>query len=340
MSEPGSPRVHALDRRMLWLLGAIGLVSVVCSAARLVQLEGWWTLPAPIDGELLPRSGALTATWVALVLLTRRCGGRTVLVAVFGALVLAAAGAFPEPWAVAGAAAVSAGVFGASGMVLTRPAQGWRLLLELAVSALVGLTGAVVVTGLGASLRPYRFRVLVLALVLAGALALAWKLGQGPGSLGRRGAVLIVTGVVVLAAAFAYLHALHSWASPSVVADLVDLKTWVRDTLGASPRPTEAIVGFPALVWGVSIRQRRRQGWWMCAFGSLGSTGLAASLSQTSLPLTESLRATGYDAVIGAALGLLLIAVDRLLTGRGGHRVARGVVEVERPEPSRFAPLL
>ncbi len=79
----------------------------------------------------------------------------------------------------------------------------------------------------------------------------------------------------------------------------------------------------------------------MCAFGSLGATGVAASLAQPSLPLIESLRATGYDAVIGAALGLLLIAADRLLTGRGGHRVTRVVeAEAERPEPSRFAPLL
>lgn len=328
-------------RRTLVLLCCLGLVAATCSASRLLQLEGWWTPPDPFDSDAFSRGAALVASWVALVLLTRRCGGRTVLVGLFAAGVLGVVAAFPEPWALAGAAAVTGCGFGALGMVLTRPAGGLWSLRELSVSVAVGLVGAVVLTGLGASVRPYRFRLLVLAFVLAGALLLAWRLGQGVNSLGRRGAVLIAVGVVVLTAGVAYVNALHVWASPGVMADLVDLNNRVQDALGATPRPVEALVGFPALVWGVSIRHRRRQGWWMCAFGSLGATGVAASLVQPSTPLMESLRATGYDAAAGALLGLALIFLDRLLTGSGGRRVARGAAgELERPEPARFAPLL
>ena len=33
------------------------------------------------------------------------------------------------------------------------------------------------------------------------------------------------------------------------------------------PAADQALVGVPALVWGCHMRARRRQGWWVCAFG-------------------------------------------------------------------------
>ena len=129
------------------------------------------------------------------------------------------------------------------------------------------------VTGFDVVLRPFRFRVMVLTLVLLGGFALAWRLGHGARSLGRRGLVLIGGGVLLLALSIAYTQAIRAWGSPGVVASVTDVKDSVNARLGAVPRPLEAFVGFPALVWGVAIRSRRRQGWWMCAFGGLGAAG-------------------------------------------------------------------
>ena len=120
-------------------------------------------------------------------------------------------------------------------------------------------------------LRPFRFRIMVLTLVLLAGFALAWRLGQGVGSLGRRGLVLIGGGVLVLAISIAYSQAIRAWGSPGVVSSVSDLVDTLEARLGAVPRPIEALVGFPALVWGVATRTRRRQGWWMCAFGALGA---------------------------------------------------------------------
>ncbi len=282
----------------------------------------------------------MVATWLAVVLLARRSGGRYILIGLFAGVVLGLVTAYPENWALAGAGVTAAAVHGVLGMTMSRPATGLRTLRELLVSALIGAAGAVVVTGYDVVLRPFRFRVMVLTLVLLGSFALAWRLGQGARSIGRRGAVLIGGGVLVLALSIAYTQAIRAWGSPGVVASMTDVKDSLDARLGAVPRPIEALVGFPALVWGVAIRSTRRQGWWMCAFGSLGAAGVATSLIQPATPFVESVSATGYGLLIGGLLGLVLVLIDRVLTGRG-RRAAAAVVDVlERPEPPRFAPLL
>jgi hypothetical protein len=277
---------------------------------------------------------------MAIVVLARRCGGRYILIGLFAGVVLGLVAAYPEDWALAGAGVTAAAVHGVLGMTLTRPAKGLRTLRELLISALIGAAGAVVVTGYDVMLRPFRFRIMVLTLVLVAGFALALRLGQGAGSLGRRGLVLIAGGVLVLVASIAYTQAIRAWGSPGVVASVKDLVDTMETKLGAVPRPIEALVGFPALVWGVAIRTRRRQGWWMCAFGSLGAAGVATSLIQPSVAFVDSVLATGYDLVIGGFLGLVLVALDRLATGGGRRASAMSDDSLERPEPPRFAPLL
>jgi hypothetical protein len=102
----------------------------------------------------------------------------------------------------------------------------------------------------------------------------------------------------------------------------------------------EAFVGFPTLLWGVAIRTRRRQGWWMCAFGALGATGVVTAFVQEGAEPLPTLAATGYNLAIGTALGFVLMSLDRLLTGRGRRARSEGDLDAERPEPPRFAPLL
>ena len=168
------PEPEERSSRVIWTLCIVTLVSTVLAGGQLADREGWLSVP-----DLLPRIAALLASWGAIALLARRCGGRYVIIGGFAAVVLALVGSFPEEWALAGAAVAGASAFGVLGMVLTRPARGVRVIGELVVSAFVGLCGAVVVTGYDVDLRPYRFRVMVLGLVLVGAFALAWRLGHG-----------------------------------------------------------------------------------------------------------------------------------------------------------------
>lgn len=323
-------------RRALHVLGfLVWLGGLVAAALGFAERQSW----LGVD-DLVPRVGAAVATWVALIVLTRRCGGRPVLVGLFAASLLGLAAAFPENWALAGAAVVTATTYGLLGALLTRPAPGFRALQELLVAALIGLLGAVAVSGYDVSLRTLRFRVLVLAAVLVAGFALAWRLGHGARSLGRRGIVLIVAGALLIAMSIAYARAIAEWGSPEVVESVENAKDWMLDHLGAVPRPVEAFVGFPTLLWGVAIRARRRQGWWMCAFGALGATGVATAFVQKDADLWRTLLATGYNVVIGAVIGLLLVGIDRLLTGSGRRARMHGDSGTDRPEPARFAPLL
>jgi hypothetical protein len=318
-----------------WGLCAVAVVASIVAGTRIADSEGWLNVD-----DLVSRIGALVATWAATVLLVRRLGGRPIVIGVFAAVALGLVGGFPEPWALAGAGVTGATAFALLAMLLTRPAGGLGLLRELLVSAFVGLVGAVVVAGYDVELRPYRFRVLILAVVLGAGLVLAWRLGHGAKSIGRRGAVIIVVGVLLLASSLAYAQAVRSWGSPDLVNNLADLRDWISDSIGAAPRPIEALIGFPALVWGVAVRQRRRQGWWMCAFGALGAAGVTSSLIQ-DMSLNESLLSTGYDVALGAVIGLVVVLMDRVLIHGGGRRAdSTADLDPERPEPKRFEPLL
>jgi hypothetical protein len=124
------------------------------------------------------------------------------------------------------------------------------------------------------------------------------------------------------------------------VQNLDDFKASVTDLLGAAPRPVEALVGFPALVWGVAVRGRRRQGWWMCAFGALGAAGVTTSLIRSDVEFWSAMASTGYDVAIGLGIGLAVVFVDGLLTGGGRRADATRDLVASRPEPDRFTPLI
>ncbi|MDP9318008.1 MAG: hypothetical protein M3O94_02825 [Actinomycetota bacterium] len=288
----------------------------------------------------LARIGAAVATWLAVLLLARRIGGPLLLVAAFSGACAVLVVLVPRGWVLSAGAVVAATSYGLLGMVMTRPTAGLRSVREAVVAGVFGAAGAVVVTGYDVALRPYRFQMMVLALTLLAALAIAWRLGSGFHSLGRRGLALIVGAVGVLGIAVVYVQAVRHWGSSEAVGSFTGTNGRIRDWLGVSPRPIEALVGFPATVWGVAVRNRRRQGWWMSAFGSLAGAGVATSLVGPSLTLEKVAEATGYNLLIGVVLGLVLISVDRLLTGTGRRSHVPGGPDTERPEPSRAARLL
>ncbi len=321
---------------LIWPVGAVLWTVSLCLAVAPLDEGAGTSLWSPS----IARVGAAAATWFPIVLVARRIGGPVPLVAAFAGGCLLVALVFPRGW-VLSAEAVAAGVsYGLLGMVMTRPAAGLLALREALVALVFGAAGAVAVTGYDVGLRPYRFRLAVLALTLLAALAVAWQLSLGFRSLGRRGAALIIGAVVVLVVTVVYVQLVRQGGSPGVVGSLTATKGTLRQWIGAAPRPVEALVGFPALIWGAAVRNRRRQGWWMSAFGSLAAAGIATSLAQPSVALREATESTVYSMLIGCCLGLALVGLDRLLGGPGHGASPAGGVEPERAEPGRTSSLL
>jgi hypothetical protein len=79
----------------------------------------------------------------------------------------------------------------------------------------------------------------------------------------------------------------------------------------------------------------------VCAFGAAGTASVAVSLLDPTVPLAEAGLSLLYSAVLGLALGYLVIRVDTFLTGPRGRRARRlEEASAHRPEPGRMQPLL
>lgn len=291
--------------------------------------------------------GVDAVRWAAVVLstgygaaLAARTGGRTI---VSGGLVLAlgtAAVLSGNGVLLAGAATVMGVVAAVLAVMATTPAPGFRrVVLEVLVAVLVAAGGALGVVGYAPDVSRDRFVYVVLALALAGAMTLVFRLGAGLHGLGRRGYVILLGGLVVLTVTLAYAEALRRWASPGLRSGFEAFVTDVDALLGAIPQPLEIALGFPALAWGVSMRARRRQGWWVCAFGVAATSTIAVSL--VAAGPVEAALALGYSLVPGLVLGYAVIRVDQFFTGPRGRR-ARQLEEASahRPEPRRTRALL
>jgi len=156
----------------------------------------------------------------------------------------------------------------------------------------------------------------------------------------KRGLVMLVGGIGLLAVSLAYTEALSRYGSPELVRAFDQTLQSVHDQLGAVPRPTAFLLGFPALAWGVSTRARRRQGWWVCAFGVAVTSPSATRLVAQELSPTSVVLGAIYSILAGVALGYVVIRVEQSLTGTHGRRARRDEeAEAHRPEPGRFEPL-
>jgi hypothetical protein len=344
--RPRGRRVAALERpsrrfagAWIWLtvtgVAACWLGCLLLAAGPLADAHGthWW-------GAAPGRVGAAGATFLAVVLLAWRIGGPLLLVAGFAAVCAVTLLVEPRGWVLSAGAVVAATSYGLLGMVMTRPAAGVRALREAVVVAVIGAAGAIVVTGYDVSLRPYRFRMMALALTLLAALVLAQRLGLGFEGLGRRGMVLLVVAVLVLALALGYVQAVRHWGSSGILGSVADAHDRIRAWLGASPRLIEALVGFPATVWGVTVRRRDRPGWWISAFGALAAAGIATSLVPAAVSVTDAVKATGYGLVLGSVLGLTLVGLARIFGGARRRSALPAGADVHRVEPSRLGHLL
>ncbi len=336
--EPIPPPVRPAERagtrhavRGAWFtLLLVGTAAVV---------SPWTPLGLP-DAVALGGAVVVSASFVfALVV---RTGGRPVIATALASVLVVSAVVTGAPWLLSAAAVGTAVVGAVLGVMVTRPAARVPgVLRECLVALLVASVAAFAAEAYGARLSFERTRYLVLGLALLGALALAYRLAAGLHGLGRRGVVMLVSGLGLLAVSLAYTEALSRWGSPGVVAAFEDLTLAVRDRIGAVPRPTQFLLGFPALAWGVSTRARRRQGWWGTGFGAAGLAVVSVALLNSERSLLESGLTTTYSFVIGLLLGYLVIRADSFLSGaRGRPARRREEAAAHRPEPGRTLPLL
>jgi hypothetical protein len=328
--------------RVAWLAVACVLLVAGLAAALTHFIDVGQTLGVPLP-ERTPQIGAAVVTTVMCALLAHRVGGHTPAAVVFAAGATAAALLMGWPWLLAGVAALTAFAATVLGVLSTRPGQHpVRVVAEYVLAIAVALAGAVAVAAYAAPVKPAMLAdVVVLTSVLA-TLWVAHRLGGGFHGLGKRGALVIVFAVIVLAAGMVYGEALRRWGTPELIASVDAARLAVVQEIGAVPRPLEVFIGFPALVWGLATRARLWQGWWVCAFGALGTAGVATSLSSRQTELGQGLLETAYSVGVGLVLGFLVWWVDRMFSGPKEGKRARGSERAmpTRPEPGRSRPLL
>ncbi|MGZ6753435.1 MAG: hypothetical protein ACXVEJ_08215 [Nocardioides sp.] len=311
----------------------------------LVVLGGLAALVAamvPIGPDWLDGAGAVAVASSYSWALASRTGGRPVvfggLALLLGVLVLVS----DERALRTGAAAMTCVVSAVLAVTATVPAVRFvQAAREVVVALAIASVGALATVGFEPVLTLVRFEYATLGLALLGAFGVVFRLGAGLHGLGRRGMLVVLVGSVLLAVTLAYAELLRRYGPPGLVTGLLDGVHWSRDHLGAFPRPIETVLGVPALTWGVHMRARRRQGWWLCAFGVAATAPVAQALLNPAISLLECGLSVVYGMVGGLLIGFAVIRVDLAVTGpRGsGARRAEEATAV-RPEPARTRPLL
>lgn len=285
-------------------LGSLG-ATLVCAGYA-------WALAARLDGR--PAVAALAALGL---------GG---VVTVVGSEVLRG-----------GAAVLATVLSGVLAVVVTVPATHYlKAVREVLFAVAVASLGAVAVVGFDPAMDRTRYVYLSLALGMAGMLLIVFRLGAGLAGLGRRGLVVLVGGCLLMLLTAGYFDLIKSYGSGSLTQFMIDVVAWFRDSLGAFPRLMICIVGVPALAWGVHMRARRRQGWWVCAFGVAGTMAVAQMFTNPTKTFEESLLSSGYGVLLGLVIGYVLVRIDLAVTGTRGSRSRRDEeAAAVRPEPGR-----
>ncbi|MFC7495724.1 MULTISPECIES: hypothetical protein [unclassified Nocardioides] len=315
---------------LMWLVVvAAGVGALV--ACRLELGPGW-----------LCGAGAVAVSTAFSWSLAVRCGGRPFVVGVL-ALALGLAAVISDDDSLrTGAAVLTCVVAAVLAVMGTAPAVRFvGAIREVVIALVLAAIGAMATVGFEPVVEVARFEYVTLGLSFLGSFALVYRLGAGLHGLGRRGVVTVLIGTGVLAVTLAYAELLRRYGTPGLVGSLLDVVVWSRDQLGAFPRPLETVLGVPALAWGVHMRARRRQGWWVCAFGVAATAPVAQALVNPAVELTESALAVTYGAVVGLLIGYVVIRIDLAFTAPRGRRGRRAEAAAAlRPEPPRTRALL
>lgn len=313
------------------IVGA-GLAALVCAMV-------------PVGPEWLGGAGAVAVSSAYAWALAARTGGRPVVFGVLSLAVGVAALVTDRDELRTGAAVATCVVAAVLAVMATVPAVTFaRAVRECVLAVVLAGIGALATIGFEPVITVTRFEYATFGLALAGVFGVVYRLGAGLHGLGRRGVVIVVVGGVVLTVTVAYAELLRRYGAPELVDSLVDAVHWSRDHLGAFPRPIEAVLGIPALAYGCHMRARRRQGWWVCAFGVAATSAVANSLANPRIAYSESGLSVLYGLLVGLVVGFVVIRLDLFFTGGSSSRGRRSRVDEEaeamRPEPSRGRPLL
>ncbi|WP_183095097.1 hypothetical protein [Nocardioides stalactiti] len=296
----------------------------------------------PVGPEWFGITGSVTVASAYAWALAARTGGRPVIFGVLAIGIGVLAAWVDRDVLTTGAAVLTTVVSAVFGVMATVPA---RSFLASVRECLIGMglagIGAMAAVGFEPSIDVTRFEYLGLGLALVSAEILVFRLGAGLHGLGRRGVAVVAVGAAMLLATLLYAELLRRYGSTGLVDWLLDRVDWSREQLGAFPRPIVAVLGVPALAYGCHMRARRRQGWWVCAFGVAATSPVATSLGNPAVALSEVVLSAVYGLAVGLVIAFVVIRLDLALTGNAGRR--RRVAEQEaavRPEPPRTAALL
>lgn len=279
-----------------------------------------------------------TYTWV----LALRTSGRWLLYTALAAGLALVAVFGPYEVMRTGAAVTTASLGSVLGVMVTVPAVRFAAAArEVVIALAVALVGAVAALGYEPTVNVARFGYTTLAVSLVLVFSLVYRLGAGLHGLGTRGLVVVLGGGVVLVGTLVYAELLRRYGTPALVASAFEAVTWAREHLGAFPRPLQALLGIPALAWGSHQRARRRQGWWVSAFGVAATVPISQLLVSPAFSGAEVLLTEAYTLVVGLMIGYLMIRIDLRLAGSRGRRGRRAEEEAAiRPEPLRTQALL
>ena len=324
IESPRTARVLMFGVLVAWIIGTLAAATSVV----VVDLE----LPYKVE-----RPGAGLLLLVYSVGLTHRVGGHMRIWGPLAALLGGAAVVTEANLLLAAAAAVSAVLASVWAVVITRPAGNvFQAIREYVLAILIALSGTVAVAAWNASVNYQRFNLVVLTVALGLAITVVWNLGSGLHGIGRQNLAIIAGVAVVVLLVLAYSSFVRSHGSQMITDAISSSVIWMRQTFGGVPRPVEVFIGFPALILGVSMRSRNREGWWILVFAVIGTGVLTTSLvSPGAFPSYIGLS-TLYSSILGLVVGLVARSIfvrDR------SSRAARAVEPERRIEPPRLAAL-
>lgn len=311
---------------------------LACTLASLGVLGAAYFIDIPLWGERIAAGVVVTAASGALAW---RTGGRPWIPTPLVALGATAVILLDREFLYAGATVATAIVVAVLALMLTQPAATFVLTArEVLVAVGVATVGGLAVTGWHAQLDHDRYDYVVLAGAIIVAAVLVYRLGAGFHGLGRRGYLVAACALLLIAMALAYSEALSRWGPTGMLQQLQDFRFWVRDTIGAVPHPIETLLGIPAIAYGVFVRARRRQGWWVVAFGAAATAPSTERFMEHGMSLQGTVLGALYSLVLGLVIGLVIIRGEQAFTGSKGTRARRAEeAEAVRPEPARTYPL-
>lgn len=324
------PRIgsEVVVKRVVRLTVAVWVLAAVAAGTSVVAVGA----PAWIE-----RPAAAVLMVISAAGLTHRAGGRMRIWIPMVALLGVAALVLETNILLAAAAAVTAVLAAVVSVVNTRPAVSMRGAVGEYVGALVcALVGTLGVAAWNAPVNYQRFNLVVIGAALTLAIAMMWNLGAGLHGLGRQGLLIPIGLALLLLIVFTYSSFVRAHGSQSVVDAIGTAVTWLRQNVGGVPRPIEVFIGFPALVVGVSIRSKHREGWWVLVFAVIGTSVVTTSLVTPSALPTYVGLSTLYSSILGLVVGLV---VRRFVMVERSSRASRAIEPLIRTEPARTAPL-